>query len=309
MFDWLKKGSATPGDNDDNVALFDDEFQRRLEYLAIVARRLQSGRNRAERRSRKTGSGIEFADHRQYSPGDDLRYLDWHVYQRHGRLLLRLFEEEEDLSVYVLIDGSKSMSFGSPPKLFYAKHLAAALSYVALASLDRVSVQLFRDTMVSRLAPTRGKNRVFKVFEFLQPLRADGPTDLGKAMKAFVAQHKRRGVVIVISDLYDPSGFEDGINQLRYGQFEPHVIQLFDPSEVSPRVLGDVRLVDNETGEVREVTLTPQILRRYATVHREFRDRIRDFCTEKQVPYHPVETSTPFDDALLGILRRGALVA
>ena len=128
-------------------------------------------------------------------------------------------------------------------------------------------------------------------------------------MKTFVAQHKRRGLAIVISDLYDPEGFEDGINQLRYGQFEPHVIQLFDPQELTPGVLGDVRLVDDETGETREVTLTPRLLERYAVAHRDFRRRIREFCTEKQVPYHPIETSTPFDEAVLGILRRGALVA
>ena len=157
MFDWLTKPSRTEGDEDDPLSLFDEEFQRRLEVLAIAARRMQSGRTRAERRSKKTGSGIEFADHRQYSPGDDLRYLDWHVYQRHGRLLLRLFEEEEDLSIYILVDGSRSMSFGKPKKLFYAKRLAAALAYIALASLDRVSVQTFRDSMVARLAPTAGR--------------------------------------------------------------------------------------------------------------------------------------------------------
>src|SRR5690606_5992573 len=131
VFGWLSsrkkdaRVAAAAGDE-----LFDEELQRKLEVLAIVSRRLVRGRTRAERRSKKTGSGIEFADHREYAPGDDFRYLDWNLYARTGRLLLRLYEEEEDLSVYVLLDVSRSMSFGSPPKLDYAKRLAAALAYI-----------------------------------------------------------------------------------------------------------------------------------------------------------------------------------
>ncbi len=310
MLDWLRRkkdrARAPVSSGED---LFDEEFQRRLEVLAIVSRRLVSGRTRAERRSRKTGSGIEFADHREYAPGDDFRYLDWNLYARTGRLLLRLYEEEEDLSVYVLLDVSRSMSFGSPSKLDYAKKLAAALSYIALANLDRVSVVTFADAIVGRLAPTRGKNRIFKAFEFLRPVLADGRTGTADAMRSFVAQNKRRGVAILISDLYDPEGFEGGINTLRYNKFEPYVIQVFDPIEVRPPLHGDVRLVDNETGEVREVTITPRVLERYAKAHAEYRKRIADFCTAKQVPYYAVDTSVPFDEAILDILRRGGLVA
>lgn len=315
MFGWLRKQSGDLSGRGARAAhggddLFDEEFQRKLEVLAIVSRRLVAGRTRAERRSKKTGSGIEFADHRQYAPGDDFRYLDWNLYARTGRLLLRLYEEEEDLSVYVLLDVSRSMSFGSPiRKLDYAKRLSAALGFVALANLDRVSITPFADEVVARLAPTRGKNRIFKVFEFLRPLRAEGRTDTAEAMKTFVAQNKRRGVAILISDLYDPDGFEGGINTLRYHKFEPYVIQVFDPVEVRPPLHGDVRLVDNETGEVREVTITPRVLERYAAAHASYRKRIEDFCTSKQVPYYAVETSTPFDEAILTLLRRGGMVA
>ena len=312
MLDWLRgKGARTSkaggGATDDE--LFDEEFQRRLDVLAIVSRRLVAGRSRAERRSKKTGSGIEFADHRQYAPGDDFRHLDWNLYARTGRLLLRLYEEEEDLSVYILLDVSRSMAVGDPSsKLRYAKKLAAALAYIALANLDRVSVVTFSDEVSGRLAPTRGKNRIFKVFEFLRPLRADGRTGTADAMKTFVAQNRRRGVAILISDLYDPDGFEGGINTLRYHKFEPYVIQLYAPEEVSPPLHGDVRLVDNETGESREVTITPRVLERYARAHAEYRARIDDFCTQKQVPHHAVSIDTPFDDAVLDILRRGGLV-
>jgi uncharacterized protein (DUF58 family) len=215
---WLrKKDAATAGGSSDD--LFDEEFQRRLEVLAIVSRKLVAGRTRAERRSRKTGSGIEFADHREYAPGDDFRYLDWNLYARTGRLLLRLYEEEEDLSVYVLLDVSRSMSFGTPRKIDYGKKLAAALAYIALANLDRVSLLTFSDEVVGRIAPTRGKNRIFKAFEFLRPIEAEGRTGTADAMRTFVAQNKRRGVAILISDLYDPQGFEGGINALRFARF------------------------------------------------------------------------------------------
>ena len=288
--------------------LFDEELQRRLEVLALVARRIYRGRQRAERRTRKTGAGIEFADHREYAPGDDFRYLDLNVYQRTGRLLIRLFEEEEDLSVYVIVDTSRSMEMGNPAKLDYAKRIAAALSYVALANLDRVSVLGFSDQMQSRLAPTRGKNRIFKVFEFLRPLEASGETDLRTALRTFAAQNKRRGVAILISDLYDPKGFEDGINQLRYAKFDPYVLHVIDPNDARPPLHGDVRLVDHETGETREVTVTPRILDKFAKAHARYLHEIQEFCGNKQVTYHPLPTDVPFDEAILRILRTGGLL-
>lgn len=292
-----------------NEDLFDEEMQRRLEVLALVARRIYRGRQRAERRTRKTGAGIEFADHREYTPGDDFRYLDLNVYQRTGRLLIRLFEEEEDLSVYVIVDTSRSMEMGDPPKLQYAKRIAAALSYVALANLDRVSVLGFSDQMQTRLAPTRGKNRIFKVFEFLRPLEASGETDLKTALRTFAAQNKRRGVAILISDLYDPKSFEDGINQLRYAKFDPYVLHVIDPADARPPLHGDVRLVDHETGETREVTVTPRILEKFAKAHKRYQQEIEEFCGNKQVNYHALPTNVPFDEAVLRILREGGLLA
>lgn len=302
------KRPPSPAANDRAADLFDQRFQRRLEYLSIVSRRRFRGRLRAERRSRKAGSGIEFADHREYAPGDDFRYLDWNLYARSGRLLLRLFEEEEDLLVHLLIDSSRSMVFGAPPKLEYAKRLVAALAYLALANLDRVSVVSFAPDLEQRLAPTRGKNRIFKILAFLNALEAEGTTSTQAAMRTFVAQQKRKGVAIVVSDFYDPSGFEEGINTLRYHRFEPYVIQVFDPLEARPTLAGDLQLVDQETGVARDVTVTPQMLARYVRVHESYRRRIAEFCASKQVPYFGVETSVPFDDAVLDILRRGGLV-
>lgn len=300
--------SAPPGaDAGEDEALFDEAFQRRLEYLAIVSRRVMSGRHRAERRTRKAGSGIEFADHRVYTPGDDFRTLDWNVYQRLGRLLVRLNEEEEDLSVYVVLDTSASMGFGDPPKLRHGKRLAAALAYVSLAHLDRVSVLTFADAMAGRLPPTRGKGRIFRVFDFLRDLRPGGETDLAASLRAFTAQNKRPGVVALVSDLYDAGGVAAGLDVLRYARFEPHVLHLVDARESALPALGDLRLVDAESGVAREVTVTESLHARFREAHAAWRREIEETCTAKHVPYYPLDVSVPFDEAVLGVLRRGGL--
>jgi uncharacterized protein (DUF58 family) len=299
--------TAAPGSG--GAELFDEDFQRRLEYLALVSRRVFAGRSRAERRTRKGGAGVEFADYREYYAGDDFRLIDWNVYGRIDRLMLRLQEQEEDLSVYLLLDCSGSMGFGTPRKLDYGKQLAAALAYVALNHLDRVSITALRDTVVTRLPPTRGRNRIFTVFDFLRPLAATGRTSLAESIGAFAAQNKRRGVAILISDLYDPEGFEQGINRLRYARFEAHVLHLRDAADAAPGLHGDVDLVDAETGESRSVTVTPRLLERYEQAQAAHLARLSAFCVQNRVGLFSLDTRTPPEDAMLRILRRGGLVA
>ena len=293
----------------DDEELFDDDFQRKLDYLAIVSRRTFAGRIRAERRTKKSGSGVEFADHRDYVAGDDFRYLDWNVYQRFGRLLVRLYEEEEDLSIYLVIDSSSSMGFPSKRKFRYAQRLAAALAYVGLANLDRITIVATTDRVEERMPTARGKARIFKVLQFLRGLEPSGTTDLGDAMKTFVAQHKRRGLVIVLSDLYDPHGFEKGINVLRYNKFEPFVLHVVDDADSRLKLSGDVRIYDCETGDEREVTVTPKVLAQYRAAYQGYLAEIKKFCTERQVPYVPADVNIPFDDLVLRVLRRGGFVA
>ena len=297
--------------------LFDDAFQRKLEYLAIVSRRVFAGRMRAERRTKKTGSGIEFADHRDYHPGDDFRYLDWNVYQRFGRLLLRLFEEEEDLSIYLVVDCSRSMGFDMKhhesatmrgPKLAQAKRLAAALCYIGLSNLDRVSVVALSNRVKDRMPTTRGKQRIHRVFEFLRSVQAEGATGLEEGLKQFVAQNKRRGLAVLISDLYDPKGFEQAINVLRYNKFEPIVLHVTDETEAKPKLLGDVRVYDCETGEEREVTVTPRLLERFREEYAKYLGDVERFCTSKQVPYFRADVGVPFDELVLRVFRRGGFL-
>jgi uncharacterized protein (DUF58 family) len=306
-----KRASERPPAREED--LFDDDFQRRLDYLAIVSKKVFAGRMRAERRTKKSGSGIEFADHRDYQPGDDFRYLDWNVYQRFERLLLRLYEEEEDLAVYLIVDASLSMGFGAQKgkegsKLRYAKRVCAALAYVALANLDRVSIVSTSDQVMDRMPQTRGKARIFRVFKFLRELQPQGTTDLESALKTFVAQNKRRGLAVLISDLYDPKGFERGINVLRYNKFDPFVVHVVDPAESHPKMSGDVLLYDCETGDEREVTVTAKVLQRFEDTHKAYLAEVERFAATHQVPYIQASVMIPFDDLILRVFRRGGFL-
>jgi uncharacterized protein (DUF58 family) len=251
---------------------------------------------------------VEFADHREYTAGDDFRSVDWSIYQRFGKLLVRLYEEEEDLSIYFIVDSSSSMAFGDAKKFDQARRLAAALAYVGLANLDRVTIVGATDAVSARMPTTRGKGRIFKVFEFLSELAPGGTTDLGDAMKTFVAQHKRRGLAVLISDLYDPAGFERGINTLRFNKFEPFVLHVVDHKEARPELKGDVRLYDCETGEEREVTVTDSLLDDMARAFEDYKHSIERFCTSRQVPYFAADVGIPFDELVLRVFRRGGFL-
>lgn len=293
---------------DDRSALFDEAFLKKLEYLHIVSRKVFSGRLRAERRTRKVGSGIEFADHRRYAWGDDFRYIDWNLYGRIDKLLLRLFEEEEDLHIYIMIDCSRSMMIGDPLKMHYAMRVGAALAYIGLANLDRVAVIPFSNRLHGRLPPARGKGRIFKVFEFLRNTEVGETTNLAGCLTKFVHQNKRRGLAVLISDFYDPRGFDEGINTLRYNKFEPFVLQVFDQKEADPRFHGDLMIVDCETGEAKEVTISRSLLDAYKREHDRYCKELSEFCTARAIPYFRTHTQVPFDELVLRIFRSGGFL-
>ena len=305
---WAPKGARLTALQQGEEDLFDEAFLKKLEYLHIVSKKVFTGQVRAERRTRKVGSGIEFADYRDYAPGDDLRYLDWNIYSRMDKLVLRLFEEEEDLYIYLLLDVSDSMGLGQPAKLRYAQQVVAALCYVGLANLDRVSVIPFCHKLKGRLPPARGKGRIFKVFEFLRGISCGGATGLSDAMRAFVHQNKRRGLAVVVSDFYDPQGYEEALNLLRYNRFEPFAIQIYDEAEARPKLKGDLQLIDCETSEVREVTISPRVLQAYARAHASYCDALADFCVARQIPYFRAPTGQPFDELVLQVFRKGGFL-
>jgi uncharacterized protein (DUF58 family) len=297
--------SSPPAESSEE--LFDEAFMRKLHSLALASRRVFRGRSRAERASRKTGSGLEFADHRDYAEGDDIRFLDLNVFQRSGKLQLRLYEEEEDLSVHFLVDTSASMSHGPRPKLRYAKLLAAALSYVALAHLDRVSLAAASEGLDAVLAPTRGKNRIFRVLDFLRGLEAEGSTDLGAAARAFTARKPRRGLAIVLSDFFDPRGVDATLDPLRFARFEVVAVHLVDRDDARPGSSGDFTFVDRETGATRDVALTPAVLARFEAAHAAHAARVESHCRDKGIRYARVDVTEPFDEATLRLLREGGV--
>jgi len=288
--------------------LSDSEFLKKLEYLYIVAKKVITGRVKAERRSRKHGSSVEFADFRQYTPGDDFRYLDWNIYARLDELLLKLFEEEEDLHIYVLIDVSRSMLYGDPRKLDYAKKVAAAVAYVGLSNLDRVSIIPFSEEAHDRLPMTRGKGKIFTFLEFLERLGNGGETHLEHSFKTFVHQTKRRGVAVVISDLFDPERFERALNVLKYQKYDLYVIHLIDEKEAAPDLLGDYRLEDMETRRTRQVTISEQTLKKYRAAFDGYLTDLERYCKQREIGYIRTFTSFPFDELILKVFRSGGFL-
>ena len=286
------------------MALFDSDFLTRLEYLSIVSRKVFRGQLMAQRRTRQMGSGIEFADHRQYTAGDDFRYLDWNLYARHGELLLKRFQEEEDLHVYLLLDCSNSMDSGDPSKFDLARQVTAALAYVALADLDRISVYAFANGVLNHFPLTRGKARILSLMKFLESLQATGEaTNISVLTREFVVQAPRKGLAVMLSDMYDPGGFRNGLDVLRHHKFEPHVIQVHSQAEADPRLLGDVELQDIETRELRKITITEKHLKNYKAVYEQFLQSIREYCSTYGIGYTIADNKITFDKLVLNMMR------
>ena len=291
------------------MALFDSDFLKKLEYLSLVSRRVFRGQLLAQRRTMQLGGGIEFADHRDYTPGDDFRYLDWNVFARHGELLLKRFQEEEDLHVYILLDCSRSMAVGKPPKFDYARQVAAALAYIALADLDRVAVVAFAGDIVADFPLTRGKARILGLLKFLEGLEPQGTaTDLERMARNLVHRGQRRGLAVVVSDLFDPNGFERGLDLLRHHRYEPHLVQIFDRHEAEPDLKGDVELLDIETGTIQKVTITERNLRQYRKIFADYLESVGRYCNTYGIGGTRSSTEVPFDELLLRMMRvAGAL--
>jgi len=288
------------------VRRFDEAFLRKLEYLSIVARRAFGGGLRAERRSRKVGAGIEFADHRDYAAGDDLRYVDWAVYARLERLLLRLFQEEEDLHVYLLVDTSASMAAGG--KLDHAARIAAALAYVGLANLDRVSVIPCANAGALPTRLTRGRGSVIPLLRSLEGMEARGTTSLAASVAAFVRRAPRPGVAILISDFYDQDGYAEALDLLRYRRHEPTAIHVWSVEEAEPTVLGDVELYDLESGDSRALTIDERMLESYRAAHQALTEGLVRHCAARGVSYVRADLRVPFDETVLHLFRRTGLL-
>jgi len=284
--------------------LFPPDFLTRLEYLSIMSKKVFRGSLLAQRRTMQMGAGIEFSDHREYTPGDDFRYLDWNVYARHGDLLLKRFQEEQDLHVYLMLDCSRSMGFGEPSKFDLARHLVAALAYIALADLDRIAIVAFADGILKEMPLTRGKARILPIMQFLESLETQGVnTHLGRSVQGLIHRGTRSGLAVVVSDLFDEHGFQSGLDQLRFRRFDTHVLQIHALKEADPALLGDAELVDIETETVRKVTVTENNLRTYKRLFREHQGAVRDYCRTYELGCTQTPSTVPFDSLIIRMMR------
>jgi uncharacterized protein (DUF58 family) len=289
--------------------LLEPEFLARLERLTLLSRRLYRSGARGERRSGTLGRGVEFADYRSYQVGDDYRYIDWNIYSRLDRLFVKLFSEEEDVNVHLFVDASRSMGWGHPSKLDYAVRVAAALGYIGLSNLDRVSAVAFADRPLQTLAPLRGRAGVFTLFRFLSHIESQGRSNLTASLSEYGLRTRRRGVLIIISDLMFPDGVASGLRMARYHRFEPFLVHLLSDDELAPAFSGDLRLVDSETGAAVEVTADAATMTAYARARDRYFGEIEQDCLRGQVEYLRAATSIPFDDLVLRYLRAGGLIA
>src|SRR5712691_4642607 len=230
--------------------LLDPKFLTKLEQLELVSRKIFLGRMKGERRSKRKGQSVEFADYRNYVIGDDLRFLDWNLYARLDRLFLRLFMEEEDLHFYILIDNSLSMDFGTPTKLHFAKQIAAALGFIGLVNLDRVMIEAFNNRLTQTMPALRGRRSLWRMLDFLQKIEPAGPSDLRQALRTFSLKSSGRGIVVLLSDLMDKGGYEEALRYLVARQMDIYVIQVLCQEEIEPEIVGDLKLTDVEDGDV-----------------------------------------------------------
>lgn len=288
--------------------LLDPEFMAKLDRLELVSRKIFAGKMRGEKRSKRRGESVEFADHRHYTVGDDLRFLDWNIYARLDHLFIKLFLQEEDLHVSLILDVSASMDYGDPNKLLHAKRVAAALAYIGLTNHDRVSLYAFAGGVTHELAGARGRLYTSRVLEFLQHVEPAQVGSLAQACKQYAIRHPQRGIVIVLSDFFDKGGYETGLRYLLSRDLDIYAIQTLCPQEVDPDIRGDLQLTDVEDADTAEITVSRALIRRYKHNLEQYCTRLKEYCTKRGIAYLFTTTDVDFDQIVLKYLRSRGLV-
>lgn len=279
----------------------------KLERLELVSRKVFKGRMKGERRSKRKGESVEFADFRNYVPGDDLRLIDWNLYARLDQLFLKLFQEEQDLHIYALIDCSESMNFSDPSKLHVAKQLAAAIGYIGLCRADRVSVQALGSQ--GRSAPVlRGRGGLWQLLQYVDSIESGDNLSLHDGIKDFSLRNSGTGVVVLISDLMDKDGFDSALRMLIGRRMDVYVMHVLSPEEIDPPLQGDRRLIDSEDGDETEITINAFVLKKYQETLESFIGSIKSFCSRRSISYLPVRTDQGVEDVMTRYLRERGVV-
>jgi uncharacterized protein (DUF58 family) len=282
-------------------SLFSEEFLKKLDKLVFISKNIPSGSDSGVQKTYKKGSSLEFNDYRTYSPGDDIRSIDWNVWERLGQLFLKLYSADVDRTVSILIDTSSSMG---TDKLTFSLQTAAALGYIGIKNQDRVSISSITDTIVDYMKPTKGKGDIISLFNFLSSLKSGGKTDLSRALKEVSLKNPKNSIIILLSDLLDFEGFKDGIYHLLYKKFDIVVLHTLSANDLAPNFSGPVRLKDSETGAVLDLTVNRETLTAYKNTMSAYFKKIENICLEKRIEYIRVSSSTPFEDLILKYMRQ-----
>ncbi|MEZ6232948.1 MAG: DUF58 domain-containing protein [Phycisphaerales bacterium] len=286
----------------------------RLSGLDLTSRKIFAGKLQGERRSKKRGESVEFADHRPYVVGDDLRHIDWNIFGRLDRLFLKLFLEEEDLSLHLVIDASASSDCGEPAKFLYMQQLAAALGYIGLVNLNRVGVtalgarQAGDGGICGVVRDMRGRRRLQDLSRFLCGLEPEGGSDFTEACKRIVLSRRGKGVMVVLSDFFYKEGYETGLRLLIGRGYDVYAIQVLSPQELEPDITGDLRLRDMEDDDLAEVTVSAPLLKKYKQNLAAYVDGLRSFCARREITHMTVRTDTPVDVLVLDYLRKRGML-
>ena len=291
-----------------NGLLLDPQFMARLDQLDVMSRKLLAGKMKGERRSKRRGQSVEFADYRNYVIGDDLRFIDWNIYARLDRLFLKLFLEEEDLSLYVILDVSKSTDYGDPHKATYIKKVAAALGYIGLVNYNRVSLCAMADGIVADTGAMRGRRRVTQMIDFVTKLEPAGGSHFAESCKRFALAHRHKGVCVVISDFFDKGGYENGLRYVAGGKYDLFCVQTLSPQEIEPDLQGDLKLRDMEDDDLAEVSITQPLMKQYKANLNAYCLAVKDYVTRRGGTYLFTSTAVPFDTLVLNYLRERGLL-
>ena len=291
--------------------IFDARFLGRLRALFFKLRKRRKLRKKGSQASPAAGFTREFKDHRHYTSGDDFRSIDWRLFARLERLFIRVFEEIQEFHVHILIDRSGSMSEPFAEKRVTALRLAAALTYLGLASEHRVSLHTLAGGMERLMPPLKGQGSIHEVLRVLTALEFGGATDLVGALRQFQPTRDRRAIVFVLSDLlgHEPELSEQALRQATTWPAETHVIHILDQREMRPDLDGELQLIDVETHETRRLWLTRRDLDRYEENFRRFADDIEASCLRRQIDYLRWPTDQSFEEGFLALLMRGSALA
>jgi len=288
--------------------LLTPDFMARLDSLDVLSRKILQGKLQGERRSKHRGQSVEFADHRPYVAGDDLRFVDWNIYGRLEQLFLKLFMEEQDLTIHIVMDISASSSLGEPAKELFIKKLTAALAYVSLVNNNRLTISSFSDGVKGQLKNMRGRNYIGAMAEFLLTLRCEGPTHFNSSCSQLVAGRFGSGIMIVLSDFLFKEGFDNGLRHLISRQYDLYAIQVLSPQELTPELTGDLKLVDIEDSDTAEITISTALLKYYKKNISAYCNELKDFCARRGTAYVLANSADSVETLTLNYLRRICLL-